>query len=480
MVTRTYIEKMNTIVSGDTINTGLNPISEMVYGANVTRTLIYFDESNLRKMVEDKVFADVSKLKHYLHITNTNSIDFTQVHCGDVSSISGVEKVRACSFDLIFFLIPQLWDGGKGFNYSSALIENNNCSELNELKKLISRNGSNWYQARNGYYWNEEGVYSNQTLSKEYDKFSSNDGSEIVIARQRFDIGDENINVDITDIVNKFISGELKNYGIGIAFSPMLELTEDEVDNYLGLVTHKNPSFFDPYLETIYEDNVSDDRSHFALDKNNKLYLYCNIGGKLENLDELPTCTIESKEYEVKQFSKGIYYVEINCPKTDFKANTMLYDVWGNIIYQGTKYDDIELDFVLKSHSIFFNVGNTIESSNKLIPTVYGIKENERIQRGDIRKLVIKPIVEYGKNLCELVDDMEIRLYIKDGTRELDVIKFDKVNKTFNENYYVIDTNMLLPQRYYVDIKFNYNLEMITHHNVLCFEITDNLNNKYV
>ena len=158
----------------------------------------------------------------------------------------------------------------------------------------------------------------------------------------------------------------------------------------------------------------------------------------------------------------------------------MLYDVWGNIIYQGTKYDDIELDFVLKSHSIFFNVGNTIESGNKLIPTVYGIKENERIQRGDVRKLVIKPIVEYGKNLCELVDDMEIRLYIKDGTRELDVIKFDKVNKTFNENYYVIDTNMLLPQRYYVDIKFNYNLEMITHHNVLCFEITDNLNNKYV
>ena len=53
MVTRTYIEKMNTIVSGDTINTGLNPISEMVYGANVTRTLIYFDESILRKMVEN-------------------------------------------------------------------------------------------------------------------------------------------------------------------------------------------------------------------------------------------------------------------------------------------------------------------------------------------------------------------------------------------------------------------------------------------
>ena len=207
--------------------------------------------------------------------------------------------------------------------------------------------------------------------------------------------------------------------------------------------------------------------------------MYCNINGKLENLDEMPTCYIQEKEYEVKQFSKGIYYIELNVSRSDFKPNTMLFDVWGNIVYQGVKYDDIELDFVLKSNSIFFNVGSSIENNNKLVPTVYGIKENEKIQRGDVRKLVIKPIVEYGKNVSELVDNMEIRLYIKDGNRELDIISFDKVNKTFNENFYQIDTNMLIPNRYYIDIKFKYNLEMITHHNVLSFEITDNLNNKY-
>ena len=47
MVTRTYIEKINTIISGDTINTGLNPVSELVYGANNTRMLVYFDHNKI-------------------------------------------------------------------------------------------------------------------------------------------------------------------------------------------------------------------------------------------------------------------------------------------------------------------------------------------------------------------------------------------------------------------------------------------------
>ena len=58
------------------------------------------------------------------------------------------------------------------------------------------------------YNWDEEGVYSNETLSKEYDKFSSDCGSSIIIGRQHFDIGNENIKLDITDIFNKFITGE--------------------------------------------------------------------------------------------------------------------------------------------------------------------------------------------------------------------------------------------------------------------------------
>ena len=38
---------------------------------------------------------------------------------------------------------------------------------------------------------------------------------------------------------------------------------------------------------------------------------------------------------------------------------------------------------------------------------------------------------------------------------------------------------MLIPQRYYIDVKFKYNMEMIMHHDILEFDIVDDLNNKY-
>ena len=157
----------------------------------------------------------------------------------------------------------------------------------------------------------------------------------------------------------------------------------------------------------------------------------------------------------------------------------MLFDVWDNIIYQGNKMDAVELDFVTKPKNMYFNIGNSLEDSKKLVPTIYGIDYDEKIQRGDVRKVVILPKVAYKKNSAELVDKMYFRLYIKDGEREINVIPFEKVNRSFVENYYVIDTSMLIPERYHVDVKFYYNQEMIIHHDVLSFKIVQNLDNKY-
>lgn len=58
-------------------------------------------------MIEDKTFANVEKLHHYLHLINAGSIDFTELHCDKFSDISNNMVRRATSFDLIFFLIPK-------------------------------------------------------------------------------------------------------------------------------------------------------------------------------------------------------------------------------------------------------------------------------------------------------------------------------------------------------------------------------------
>lgn len=540
MVTKTYISKFSTIISNSKTNTGINPISELVYGRNfiVSRALIYFDHNHVKKLMEDGIMPNMEKMKHTLYITNAGSTDFTQLHQCETSSINLSTKIRATSFDLIFFLIPKPWDRGKGFDYSKNYLNYDFYSnKAIDATRLHSEDGCNWFQRMNGLPWDNgeldvldeetkekitqdyldevgvdtvdelteeqkeeleqlledarepkysDGIYSNEKLSKEYDKFSASEPS-IIVARQHFDIGNENLNIDITDTFNKFLTGELENYGLGIAYSPLLETTPSEYENYIGLLTDKTNTFFEPFVETRYSDVVSDDRANFVLNKDNRLYLYCTIGDTLDDLDYNPTVNIKNNDEEVimegiesKKQSKGIYYIDLKLSKSDFEADTMLYDTWTNISYQGTLLDDVELDFTLKSTPNFFNIGNSLEASNvSFSPTVSGIKEKEQIKRGDIRKLIIAAKPSYTTNTVQLVDNLDIRLYVRDGTREIDVIEWDGINKAFSENFYVIDTNILIPQRYYVDIRIRYGMNSIIHHDVLSFDIVNDLNNKY-
>ena len=489
MVYKTYLSKCNSIISNSKLNTGLNPILELVYGRDyiVSRGLVYFDHSEVKKLMEDGAMIDMSKMKHTLRITNAGSLDFTQLHDCETSSINDNKKIRATSFDLIFFLIPKPFDNGKGYDYSKNFFNADFYSKtVIDPQRLISTDGCNWFQRMNGIPWDEEGIYSNETLSKEYDKWACGEES-IIIGRQHFDVGNENIELDITSTFNKFLMGELENYGIGIAYTPMTELTETKYENYLGLLTNKTNTFFEPYVETRYDDVVCDDRSNFVLSKNNRLYLYCTIGDTLQDLDQNPTVTIKNSDDEViidgiesiRQF-KGIYYINLNLSKNDFKADTMFYDTWGGILYQGTELDAVELDFTLKSTPNYFNIGNSLSVTNvSFTPSISGIKQLEQIKRGDVRKLIISAKPNYTVNTTQLVDNIDVRLYVKDGTREIDVIEWDNVNKSFAENFYMIDTNILIPQRYYVDVRIKYGLNTIIHHDVLSFDIVDDLNNKY-
>ena len=491
---------MNSIIKGSDINTGINPVSELVFGKNTSRVLCYFDHSKIKTLMEDGTFPDKSKITHRLKITNAGSLDFTMLHNIDTSSISGCMRKRASSYDLIFFLIPKTWDAGKGFDYSrNEFLEDFYDTEQDGWgNRLISTDGCNWFQRRNGQKWDEEGVYSNETLTREYENYSSASGSSIVFARQRFDIGGENIDLDITEIVNKFVSGELENNGIGIAFAPNLErLGEDEnsilstLENYVGFFTPRTNTFFEPFVETKYNDYVNDDRANFVINKDNRLYLYCNLGGNLTNLDELPIVSVTDDNGDIvtdaygnslenitaKQYSKGIYYIDLKISGRE--ADTMLYDTWYNIIYGGSKLDPVELDFTLKNVNMFFNIGNKLENNDRFIPNVSGINDSESIKRGDVRKLIINARVQYTAQEYQLINGMETRLYVMDGNRELDVLPWEPVNKTFLENYVIIDTNILIPQRYYLDVKIKYGMEEIIHYDVLHFDIVNDIGNRY-
>ena len=97
MVIRTYFDKNNTIVNNQSVNTGLNPVTELFYGGTAgmekfSRFLFHFDETRLKGLYDNGTYTDLSKLKHVLRLTNTASFD-----TGLLNGTMGT-KQRASSF----------------------------------------------------------------------------------------------------------------------------------------------------------------------------------------------------------------------------------------------------------------------------------------------------------------------------------------------------------------------------------------------
>lgn len=483
----TDIDKFNAIVKDSKINVGINPVAELAYGKGISRLLVHFPVCELSKLSSDGTFAHRDKIKHVLHIRNCGNVDYTQIHDKKSSSFGETHKLRACSFDIIFFRLPCDFDGGKGFDYEFNSFNRGFIRQPKDLlmdgSRTMSEDGVNWFQPRNGYYWTDyengdDGVYSNEFLSKEYDKFAQGEES-VVLGRQHFDIGWEDIDFDLTDYVENVLSGVWENHGIGIAFSPMTELKETEYQNYIAFFTHKTNTIFVPQVRTHYTGYISDDRACFALGKTNKLYLYCNINGNLENLDELPVCSIDGKMSPVSQEGRGIYAAEVKLDKDEYQVGQMVYDEWSNLKYQGDDIEDVELYFTPVSANRIFSVGSRIEHKPNYVAECSGIKDDEEINAGDVRKLVVNCRVPYTREQSQLVDKLQMRLYVKDGMDEIDIIPFDGVEKSYQENYYMIDTKGLKPQNYFVDVKFMYNGEQRVQKNIVHFKIVNNATKRY-
>ena len=469
---KTFISKSNTIISDSKTNLGLNPILEINWNGEISRGLIYFDHTKLQCMVNDSIYPDITKFKHILKLTNCASVNIKDID-KQLYSNDGTNnyKKRASSFDLIFFLLPKPFDSGRGFDYNKDLYIQN--------QKSYSTSGSNWFYSKNNDKWEYPGVYSTDILSSELDKYTSKNGnmSKIIIGYEHFDYGNESISVDITDTVNKFLTGELENNGIGIAVSPKFENCDDKEPQYVGFFTHRTHSFFEPYLETTYEDYVCDDRNHFYLNKDNKLYFYAIIGGKLVNLDKIPKCEINGNEFEVKQTSKGLYYVDVNLSSLDFEPNTMYYDKWFDIFYNNHHINDITLDFVTIDDNEYFQLGipSQIHEDETFIPSINGIGHNEKIKRGDVRTVHIDCRKPFTKEESKNIIDVDYRLFVKEGVDEYDVIPWTKVDHFIDGYSFIIDTNELVPFRYFIDIKITTKNNIIIHHKKNSFDIINDV-----
>jgi hypothetical protein len=79
--------------------------------------------------------------------------------------------------------------------------------------------------------------------------------------------------------------------------------------------------------------------------------------------------------------------------------------------------------------------------------------------------------IPYTVNQTQKIDRLVYRLYVKEGKNEYTVIDYQPLEMTPNTNYFLLDTQSLIPNTYYLDVKYESNLEVSTNKEVLKFDI---------
>jgi len=451
---RTYFDKNNTIIKNSFVNTGRNQISELYYGKNVSRFLFYIDLSDLKNKVNRKEIIIEQGVKHYLHIKNTSNFDVSPFLSENNNLVLG-DNFRSSSFDLELLVVNELWDEGMGYDFAPSPFNRPQDRNFNE-------EASNWFKRTTINDFDTPGAVSNGT----------------VISTQHFDKGNEDVFMDITDFVNYYLTNDISDYqGFILKYTDDYEAFNSENTYALGLFTRNTQTFFEPFIETVYDDYIKDDRAEFYLDKTNRLYLYVNVDGKPKNLDELPTAKINDVEYLVTHQTIGVYYIDVLALKDDFDTYVEYNDIWSNILIDSIPHSDIKLRFVPLTNEKYFIIGQEINEPISYGISLSGIKRDEKLTQGDNRRVLVNLRKPYTVAQNDIVTNIYYKLYIKQGPNHVVVIDWEKINKTFNLNYFNIDTTWLIPQIYYVDIKVERNGEVNIYNEELKFNLVSKFNN---
>jgi hypothetical protein len=496
-ILRSYINKNNTIISNSYVNTGRNPVIELNFGASdlivpnfgYTRFIFDLDLSLLEENISSGVISTgcTSAMTHTLKMTNTSSFDNELLN-----SFMSNERRRATSFDLILWRIPkfsgttgepQYWDEGVGYDYNDFNIAQNSANGgISPLTYVDSRaystRPSNWYQTTTLSGWSQNGIYNNKNEGV------VNYSGLTIVARQHFELGNEDLNMDMTNEINGILNGSITGVtGWGISYLPQIENITGLTESYsVAFFSRQTQTFYQPYLLTNYNDFVEDDRNLFLKNQENKLFLYVYQNGDFVNLDSNPFVRIEDRNGTVVTGmgslttclkTKGIYEVTVPNGFANYPTPCIFYDVWSGLTINGQSVPNVTNQFTLQPYTSGIQIGSVSKDPEIYGFDFYGILQNEKILNTDIRKVGVTIKKAYtGQQLLLDVSGF-YRVYVTEGTTEVLVQDWTPLNRTPNEYYFIFDMRDKIPNQYFVDIQVNTSGEKDTYKRQLTFSIVN-------
>ena len=448
---RSYFEKNNTVIKNSLINTAKNPTTEIFYGTSFSKFLFKVDFTDLISKIDSGDYVIDENTRHTLNLTNCIFGDE-----GFKGQNRATGRDRATSFDLILFKINESWDEGVGFDYEDGGFD------YTTGNKTYDQRPSNWYNRTTNNTWTDVGVY---TTSPE------------IISTISFDNGNENINVDITDYVNGVLTGDTDN-GLGLAFSLIFEVLSPDNDQSVSFFTKYTQTFFEPFVESFFDDRIEDNRSEFAVNISQNLYLYVTKGGNFYDLDSLPTVDITDAtnnpifgldELLVTKVKKGVYKVAFGIPINLCDGKKFYYDNWHNLSIDEVAIPDVIQKFVPKPYTSQYTIGANQTELERYKIQFFGVKQNEKIKRGEKRKIVVS-FKSINDPKTVLFNEVYYRMYIKEGRTNVTIHDWTQVDMT-NENSFTLNTSIYIPREYFIEIKGKTHNEEIFYNNEIQFEI---------
>jgi hypothetical protein len=458
-VFRSYFKKNNTLIDNNLTNNSQNPVTEVSYGTfnkQPSRFILEIDFEDLQKRIADGLINPNRIVKHVLHMTNT--ISYAPQYLGKKSYSANIE--RASSFELDLFNVDEDWDEGSGYDF---LYNDTIYPYVDVLDKQTIDPACNWYYRKTNVLWTNQGAYLT--------------GETQIIGTQRFEKGNENLEIDVTDYINQRLFGigytgtsafTGASYGLGVKFAEYIESGETEFRQAVAFHAKCTNTWYEPYIETIIDDRIVDDRNYFYLDKDNELYLYVNVGNTKDYTVSVDKVEIYDNHGAlvdtisgitgVTGISKGIY--KINYKVESLYDNgrllndAILYEDKWYITINGRETTHIGEFYLISSDKYYtFDQSNQINIDNYFF-YFWGIAEKENIVAGVIKKikLTIKELYANQNNFLPL--DIEYRLFTTVGKKyEIDVIPFTSVNRTNTGYEFNLDTSWLIPQDYFLQIR---------------------------
>ena len=496
-ILRSYIDKNNTIISNSYVNTGRNPVIELNFGASdlivpnfgYTRFIFDLDLALLEENIVSGVISTgcTSAMTHTLKMTNTSSFDNELLN-----TFMTNERRRATSFDLILWRIPkfsgntgtpQNWDEGVGYDYNDFNIAQNSANGgISPLTYVDSRaystRPSNWYQTTTLSGWSQNGIYDNRNLG------SVNYSGLTIVATQHFELGNEDLSMDMTNEINGILNGSITGVtGWGISYVPQIENITGLTDSYsVAFFSRHTQTFYQPYLLTNYNDLIQDDRNQFLKNQQNKLFLYVYQNGDLANLDSDPYVRIEDRNGDAVTGmaslttclkTKGVYEVVVPNGFANYPTPCQFYDVWSGLTINGQSIPNVTNQFTLQQYSSGIQIGPVSKEPQIYGFDFYGILQNEKILNSDIRKVGVTIKKAYTGQQLLLDVSAFYRVYVTEGTTEVLVQDWTPINRTPNEYYFIFDMRDKIPNQYYVDIQVNSSGEKNTYKRQLTFSIVN-------